>query len=167
LKLLHWHEQLHDVRVASAMLMVTGLVLLVGGRASRRQSAATEMSAATATWIGLAQAVAILPGLSRSGLTITAAVIGGVSSREAARFSFLLAIPAIAGAGLLQLAELSSGPASESAFTGWQLCVGAAVACAVGWLSLSGLLLMLGRGRFAWFAAWCLPVGLLMLIRSL
>ncbi|MBQ16636.1 MAG: UDP-diphosphatase [Planctomycetaceae bacterium] len=167
LKLLHWDERLHDARVASASLIVTGLVLLVGGRASRRQSTATEMSAATAAWIGLAQALAIVPGLSRSGLTITAAIIGGVASREAARFSFLLAIPAIAGAGLLQLMELSSGKAGGSAFDAWQLCVGAAVAAAVGWLSLSGLLLMLGRGRFAWFAVWCLPVGTLMLIRSL
>ncbi len=167
MKLLHWDERLYDVRLSSALLMVTGVVLLIGGRASHSQPVVAEVSATRAIGIGMAQALAILPGLSRSGLTITAGVVGGMSSKDAARFSFLLAIPAIAGAGLLQVIALSGGETVGPSMAGWQLCAAAVVAGGVGWLSLAGLLAMLGRGRFAWFAAWCLPVGLVMLVRNL
>ena len=106
--------------------------------------------------------LAILPGL-----TITAGLVAGLSSREAARFSFLLAIPAIGGAGLLQVVELVEDGSGSLGVPLWQLGVAPLVAAVVGWLSLAALVAVLGRGRLAWFAVWCVPCGLGMLAYTL
>jgi undecaprenyl-diphosphatase len=120
---------------------------------------------ATAAGIGLAQAVALIPGTSRSGITISAGLFAGISREAAARFSFLLSIPAILGAGVLKLGDLSS--ASES---GPELLVGFLASAVAGFAAVSFLLRML-RTRtlwpFIWYriAAGCLFALLLATVR--
>ena len=107
--------------------------------------------------IGIGQALAILPGLSRSGTTISVALFLGVKRQASAEFSFLLAIPAIAGAGLLEAKDLlQASPTSTPLF---HLVLGAILAFTVGTVALRWLLTWLQSGRLAWFAWWCIPVG--------
>jgi len=124
----------------------------------QRQDAPVEPGSATeelerlplrkAVGIGLAQAVALIPGTSRSGVTISAGLFEGISREAAARFSFLLSIPAILGAGLLKLGDLSQ--ASESTA---QLAVGFLAAAVSGFLAVSFLIRML-RTRTLWPFIW-------------
>jgi undecaprenyl-diphosphatase len=124
----------------------------------RRPSAPPEPGSATeelerlplskALGIGLAQAVALIPGTSRSGVTISAGLFEGVSREAAARFSFLLSIPAILGAGVLKLGELSQATESTA-----QLAVGFLAAAISGFLAVSFLIRML-RTRTLWPFIW-------------
>jgi len=100
--------------------------------------------------------MAILPGISRSGSTISAALLLGIPAAEAARFSFLLSIPAILGATALEWTH--SGGAGPAAGI---LAAGAVTAFAVGWASLVALLAMLRRGRFTVFSYYCLAIGVI------
>ena len=90
-------------RVAALMLLVTGAVMLAAERIARARSAdrsAEEVSTPGALFVGLAQAAALVPGISRSGATMSAGMVVGLRRDEAARLSFLLATPVILGAGL-------------------------------------------------------------------
>ncbi len=138
---------------ASLFLVATGAFLLLG----RLRRAPRRLSWRTACLIGVAQAAAILPGISRSGWTITTALMLGVGFAEAAEFSFLLSIPAILGALALELAK---GAPAMSAQTIVQLSLGAVVAFAAGWLALKLLLGILTRGAFHRFAYYLFPVGI-------
>jgi undecaprenyl-diphosphatase len=105
--------------------------------------------------VGCAQAVAILPGVSRSGATIAAGLLCGLSPRAAARLSFLLGFVAIAGAALLEVPKaLGEGGASLG-----RLGLGFVLAAVVGLLSLRLLLVAIGRGAFRWFALYCALLG--------
>jgi undecaprenyl-diphosphatase len=111
--------------------------------------------------IGLAQALAILPGISRSGASIAAAVRGGIQREAAARYSFLLSIPIVAGAGALQLASLlRAGNLSEQLGV---LLIGFFSAAVVGYLAIHALLLLVGRRPLYPFAAYCLLLGVVSL----
>lgn len=151
--------------VAGIMLPVTGILLL------RSQSIAPgtgDYRTATwldAFWIGCAQALAILPGLSRSGSTIVAGLVRGLSRESAATFSFLLAIPAILGAGVLELKDLLSsevrtGPPTADPL---HLAIGAGVAFVIGLASLWVLVKLLERGKLTWFAWYCIAAGVAIL----
>jgi undecaprenyl-diphosphatase len=101
-----------------------------------------------AVGIGLAQAVALIPGTSRSGVTISAGLFEGISREAAARFSFLLSIPAIFGAGILKLGDLSQATESPA-----QLAVGFVAAAVSGFIAVSFLIRML-RTRTLWPFIW-------------
>jgi undecaprenyl-diphosphatase len=151
---------LDSLPLCGAGLLLTGLMLL----ALRwvRSEGDNELPAKRGLLIGCAQAVAILPGVSRSGSTIAAARFLGVDRGTAATFSFLLAIPAMFGAGMLEVVQmLRSQAASVPAVA---LLVGTAVSFAVGAVSLVLLLRVIRRGKFHWFAAYCIPLGLLVLV---
>lgn len=140
--------------LAAVALMVTGGVLLLTpamGRGARRLA---EGRVPDALVVGLAQAFALLPGISRSGMTIAAGMAQGFTRAEAARYAFLLAIPAIAGAGLMDGIDL----ARHGGFT-WDLLVGMAVAAVVGYLAIAGLLRVLQRFGLFPFAFYCLAAG--------
>ncbi|MBO7721798.1 MAG: undecaprenyl-diphosphate phosphatase [Kiritimatiellae bacterium] len=114
--------------------------------------------------MGLAQAVAILPGVSRSGMTLAAARASGVDAEKSAEFSFLMSAPPIAGAALLELVKsLDAAPAASSE-VGWGLTIyGCALSAAVGYFSLKVLLKSL-KGRWFWlFGPYCICAGLLTL----
>ena len=136
-------------------LMVTGVVLVIGQRLSTGERRLSEGRIPDAVTIGIAQAFALIPGISRSGMTISAGNGRRFNPLEAARFSFLLGIPAIAGAGLISLPDLVS-----SNEVGLELVVGFVVAALSGYAAIAILLAALRRIGLLPFAAYCLFVGL-------
>ena len=100
-----------------------------------------------------------MPGLSRSGTTISLGLRLGLAPRAAATFSFLMALPVIGGACLLEMKDQWEGSATSHASM-TSLAIGAAVSFLVGWLTLWCLIRFLERGKLHYFAWWCIPVGL-------
>jgi undecaprenyl-diphosphatase len=145
--------------VVAGVLLVTGLILLVAERLPRRLRTLDEARPPDAIWVGIAQAFALIPGISRSGSTIAMATGRGFDRVEAARFSFLLAIPAIAGAGLLSVTELDAGDGSLVA-----IFVGFVVAAVSGYAAIAVLLRLITTRGFLPFAIYCFVVGAVALI---
>jgi undecaprenyl-diphosphatase len=136
-------------------LVFTGVVLIVGQRVATGARTLIEGRVPDAIVVGLFQAAALIPGISRSGMTISAAAGRQFGPTEAARFSFLLGIPAIAGGGLSQLLNLS-----ESGGFGLELLLGLAVAAISGYFAIAFLISVLQRVGLVPFAIYCLLVGL-------
>jgi len=153
----------------AALLIVTGLILAAAERFTERWRDLPEMLWLDAVLIGVAQAVAILPGISRSGATLSAGLWRGFKREEATRFSFLLSIPIILGTGLKQLLDLIRHPALRHAANGAaapELLIGAVAACVVGLWFIRYLLKYLQRGTLYPFALYCWVVGLVTLIAT-
>lgn len=112
--------------------------------------------------VGVVQAFAILPGISRSGSTISMALLLKISQEEAAKFSFLLAIPALAGAGLLGVLDglNNHGPGVPLL----QLTAGFIASFLMGWISLKWLMQLLKQGQFHWFGLYCFIIGIITVI---
>lgn len=149
-------ETFADPKLVSMNLVLTGLILFL----TRLAKPISDQPAGL--WpgfiIGIAQAVAILPGISRSGTTISTGLYLGLSPVQAARFSFLMSIPAIFGASILEgrmLIEQSGSPGFLPLVTGTM------AAAAMGYLSIKVLLNVMQRGKLSWFAFYCLAVGIL------
>ena len=144
-----------DVRWVAGGLFLTAL-LLVAGEWLRRRRAEAESPATVgrALLVGVFQAVAICPGVSRSGSTIAAGLAVGWSAKRAARFSFLLSIVAIGGAAVLNLPDALAEEGQAA-----RLGLGIAVSAVVGVLALKWLLKKLESGAFLGFAAYCFAVG--------
>jgi undecaprenyl-diphosphatase len=140
--------------VAGVGLLVTGAFLWTT-RASLPRAHAPEPSWAQAFWIGCAQVVAIVPGISRSGTTVAAALALGVAPLAAAEFSFLMSVAAITGAAVLQVPEAFAA----SGATLHVLAVGAAVACVAGVGALALFVRLLRSQGFYRFAFYTWPVG--------
>ena len=158
---------LHDVvEPLSRSALVVGVCLLGSAIAvaSTRWTApgATDPSLALPVWkalaIGVAQGLAVLPGLTRSGSTIGVAMLLGMSGPAAFRLSFLLSLPAIAGAALLELRHPEA-----VADLGLPAVVGATVAFGVGLVALLGLRKIVAQGRFWAFALYLVPLGLVLI----
>jgi len=151
---------LNSPLLAGAMLPFTGIMLLWAMRREPGTVDYTEMTYRQALCVGLAQAVALLPGISRSGSTICAGLAVGLKRDAAAAFSFLLAIPAIGGACVLELRHLlkegAVGPNDPSPLI---LLSAAAVSFVVGVLALRVLFVALEKGRLRGFAWWCIFAG--------
>jgi undecaprenyl-diphosphatase len=148
-----------SVTAVAAALLVTGVVLLVSGYIARRTKTLEQATTTDAVLVGVAQATALLPGISRSGMTITASLGRGFSAEQAARFSFLLAVPAIAGGGIIEAIQL----AGEGGITA-ELWVGVLVAAVSGYLAIAFLIRTLVRIGLRPFALYCFVVGILALI---
>ncbi len=140
--------------LVGCMLIVTGVVLWLGRNRSGARTIA-EMSAVDALWIGTVQGIAVLPGLSRSGLTIVAALLLGMERSLAVKFSLLMSIPAIAGATLLMLSGVES---AAEASTGPYL-VGMVVSGVAGYAAIHWVLLLVERRHFFRFAYYVWPLG--------
>ena len=143
---------------AAAFLLVTGALIAAAEWRARRttgQSLAT-LTPARAAAIGVAQAVAALPGISRAGMCIVAGVSLGQSREAATRFAFWLALPALAGAAALAIRALI-----EDAATGQleHLLIGAVVSCAAALVSIRALLRLVRTRSLTPFAVWCLLAG--------
>lgn len=145
--------------VVAGTLLVTGLILVVAERLPQGTRDLEGAGTSDAIWVGIAQAFALIPGISRSGSTITMATARGFDRVEAARFSFLLAVPTIAGAGLLSLLELDGGDGSAST-----IFVGFVVAAISGYAAIAALLRLITTRGFLPFAFYCFVVGLLALV---
>ncbi len=160
------HRAFSGIGFAAGGLVLTGAVLLFFRRPVPAAEAGSDIPVlprglSDALWIGMAQAAAILPGVSRSGMTIIAGRERGVSATDAARFSFLLSAPVIAGAALLEGSSvLGSGALAEGgAIVAMELAVGFAAAFVAGTLALRWVFDWLARERFHQFGWYCLSVG--------
>jgi len=142
--------------IVSACLAVTGIVLLVSGRHVPKKTRSVP-SVAQAAAVGLAQGFGVIPGISRSGSTIAASLFVGLDRKKAGEFSFLLSIPAILAAFMLELKDADTLSGSVSALP---LVAGMLTAFLVGLVSLKFLLGLINRGRLGWFAAYLIPVGI-------
>jgi len=145
----------HAPRAAAGMLLVTGVLLWVSEALGRPRDGLDRLGYPRALAVGTMQGMAIVPGISRSGSTIAVGTLLGVRGEEAARFSFLLSVPAILGAVVLQLPELSSVEAGSSAAYG----VGVLAAFVAGLGAIRFLMSAIRRGRFRWFALYCWVLG--------
>jgi len=139
--------------IVAGLLAVTGFWLLLPGWFGPRDPAGS-VSPGRAVVIGVVQGLAIMPGISRSGSTISTGLLLGIEPSRAARFSFLLSIPAILGAVVLQAGELSGVTTSAG-----HILAGFVAAFVVGYLALRLLLRMLDRGRFAVFSYYCFALA--------
>lgn len=142
---------------AAVGLIVTGVMLLLIGRGFGSDLTEDQLSWSQTVYIGCFQALALLPGVSRSGSTICAGQSCGLSRLAAARFSFLMAVPVISGAVALKLSDLIRKPPSTS--DGLLMALGAAISFCVGLIALRWLLSIVGRGSLAYFGYYCLIVG--------
>ena len=140
--------------MTSVMLLVTGVILL-STRFVRKGNRSLNWLAALV--MGIGQALAIMPGISRSGSTIAIGMLVGLNPSKAAEFSFLLAVPAIAGAVVLKSGDLM---AIEHASTG-PYVVGSVFAFVLGLVAVYAVLEIIRRGRFDYFAYYCFAVGAL------
>jgi undecaprenyl-diphosphatase len=147
--------------LVSAMLLITGLLLWLTRyvRVGER-----IMSIRAAILVGCAQALAILPGISRSGATIGAALFQKVDRSRAVEFSFLLALPAICGASALKTVQLCRTSLPSATLT--SLILGALAAYISGYLAIKVLLRVVRKGKLHFFAIYCWAAGLLGLILS-
>lgn len=144
-----------DPAIAGVMLLVTGIILWTTRRPHRPRTRPLP-GPLLALGIGIAQAFAILPGISRSGSTIAAALWGGVEGEKAAEFSFLMSLPAIAGAAVLELKDLDVGVQGVG---GVPLLVGFLVALVAGIFAIRFLVWLLRGQHFHVFAYYVWIVG--------
>ena len=141
-----------NIRFVSVSLVFTGVMLITSKFIIKRN---VKLTLFIGIVIGLAQAVAIIPGISRSGTTICMGVLMGLSASEAAKFSFLLSIPVIIGAGLLTAMNIETIPFGLDI-----ILLGILFSYLVGWISLKWLLTILRTGKLYWFGVYCLMIGL-------
>jgi undecaprenyl-diphosphatase len=143
----------------SLMLIVTGMFLWLTKFSNVKKE---NLNLRDAIIVGLAQAFALLPGISRSGFTIGTALFRGVQRRKSAEFSFLLSLPAILGASVLKFKEtLDENPVFDEILI---YLIGGGVAFIFGYIAIRFLLDVLRKGKFQNFAYYCLGVGILSLI---
>jgi len=136
-------------------LLITALVLTIGHLA-RARARRPSIRFPDALVVGLSQAASVFPGISRSGTTISAGIAMGLTAPQAARFSFLLAIPSLFGAGLLHLLDALKTPGTQN----WLgILIGTLCAFGSGWLALRVVLRLVRRGRFWILAVYCFIVG--------
>jgi undecaprenyl-diphosphatase len=148
--------------LAAALLLVTGLMLAGAEHFGRMRRDLTQVRWFDALIIGFWQVAALLPGISRSGATISGAVVQGFDRVSAARFSFLLSIPALLGAGVLEIYDLAGQGRLLSELP--VLGVGFLAAAISGYLCIRWLLAFVKRHSLYPFAAYCVAFGVLSLI---
>lgn len=160
-------ESLFDTPLAvGAFLLVTAVLLALSERLSQRDRPLLKINMPDALVIGLAQALAIAPGISRAGATIAGGLGRGLTRDSAARYSFLLATPAILGAGVLQLFDvLKGGEISSTPLT--PVVLGMVAAAVAGYLCIRFLLAYLRRGKLYPFAIYCAVIGLAVILVDL
>lgn len=151
-----------SVRMVGIMLLVTGLLLWLTRRVRPGGRNTGKLSLWDGLWVGMMQGIAILPGISRSGATIAMGLFRGLDRETAARYSFLLSIPAILGAMALQLvgARTSALPPLGP------IALGTCVAGAVGYVALKVLIRLVQKGDLYVFAFYCWPVGVVVIVCS-
>ncbi|MEI8172377.1 MAG: undecaprenyl-diphosphate phosphatase [Deltaproteobacteria bacterium] len=154
------HGLFESVGVAAAMLLITGVLLFLSDQVKNADRQEDEMNITDGIVIGMAQAVALIPGISRSGSTIAFGIFRRLDRETAARFSFLLSIPAITGAAVLESRYLTSIPASDLPAYG----IGFLMAAITGFMSLKFLFLIIKKKGLKMFAYYCWFVGCITLI---
>ena len=143
-----------SVTVVCFMLILTGLMMIASRSVPER---GTRVNGVRAFLIGCGQAFAVIPGISRSGTTIFIAMLLGINRQTAARFSFIMSIPAIFGAAVLNLGEVVKHPPGSSELL--LMVLGTVAASVTGYLAIILLLDVIRKNRLPWFGYYCLAVA--------
>lgn len=153
-----------DVLLVGFMLLLTA-TLLAMTYYSRKEGG--EVTYFKAIIIGMAQAIAILPGVSRSGATIATSLLIGVEKEKAARFSFLMVLLPIIGASLLEVKDFLEAPELVGRISGTALGLGFVAAFVSGLLACQWMLSIVKKGKLIYFAIYCFIVGVIAIITAL
>ncbi|MFH0817611.1 MAG: undecaprenyl-diphosphate phosphatase [Candidatus Micrarchaeota archaeon] len=137
--------------VVSVFILLTGVFLLIASRAKER----AKLSSRNACFIGVAQGIAIAPGISRSGSTIGTAMLLGINPKDAAEFSFLIGAPAMAIASGIEFLGAKGAGVEFSV-----LFIGTASAFVAGYASIGFFMKLLEKGKLAWFGYYCVAAGI-------
>lgn len=156
-------DNLRNLWITASMLVLFSFVFILAERMGKKTRSFEELTMRDAIVMGLCQCLALIPGVSRSGGTISGGLFLGLDREVATRFSFLLAIPAVMASGLFSLGD-AFGPTVGQSATGMQLLVGTGIAFIVGYASIAWLLKFVGNHSFEWFAAYRIPVGIIVMI---
>ena len=146
-------------------ILITGIILLVidlsqvGGT-----KAAKDASFSNAMWIGICQGLSVFPGFSRSGMTISAGLMSGFSRTFAVKYSYILSVPAIIGAMIMELGQF--GSADMTVGLGFSYVFGMIIAAVVGSLTIRACLKLVHHGKFRYFAYYCFIAGILVLVSN-
>ncbi len=143
-----------NIMIVYLMLIVTGIIMIISRYLPQKDKPITW---GRSLLVGCAQACAILPGLSRSGSTIFVGMALGIDREKIARFSFIMSIPAILGAAVLQLGDLMTNPLESGAFV--YIGAGAVMAAVSGYFAIKLLLDIIRRNRLQWFGYYCFLVS--------
>ena len=154
-------ETVRTLWVISATLIVFGIVLLVADRVGAKSREIQELNVKSAIGFGLGQMLSVIPGVSRSGASISFGLFAGFSRASAARFSFLIGIPAVLVSGLIEFKD-SYKNLDSNLMSG--TVVATVTSFIVGYLVIAGLLKYLNKGSFLPFVVWRIVVGVALLV---
>lgn len=152
---------LSSVVAVGFALLVTGTMLMLIRKMPKSDKTLEEMKGRDAFTIGLVQGIATIPGISRSGSTVTAGLFCGLDKEFAFRFSFLMSIPAILGAAVLKMMDVNIADLTANA---GPYAVGMIVAAVVGYASIRWLKNLIQKDQFHYFGYYCLAVGLISIV---
>ena len=155
-------ENFRNLWITATVLILFSLVFILAERRGKKTRGFEDLTMKDAVVMGLWQCLALIPGVSRSGGTISGGLLLNVDREVATRFSFLLAIPAVLASGLFSLPDAFDPQAGQAA-SGLQLLVGSGIGFVVGYISIAWLLKFVSNHSFAWFAAYRIPLGLLVM----
>ena len=147
-------------------LLITGLILFIVDDLPAGSKTPKKMSYKDAVIIGISQGVATLPGISRSGTTLTVGVLRGLDRKFAIKYSFIMSIPAILGACVLDIKDLF---APENAISGKEMAyyfTGAVVAAVVGFVCIKTLILLYKNKKMKYFSYYCFVVGIIAIVAN-
>ncbi|GAB3995043.1 undecaprenyl-diphosphate phosphatase [Nocardioides marmoraquaticus] len=144
--------------IVASMLIVLGVVLGVADRTARQERGVEQIGVRHALLMGGAQALALVPGVSRSGATISMGLFLGMKREAATRFAFLLAIPAVVGAGIFTLPDIGSG---DNAYGWGPTVVATVVSFVVGYAAIAWLLRYVSQNSYLPFVVYRIALGLL------
>jgi len=150
-----------NLTLVGAMLLITGLLLLLADKAKNTDK---KVSFKSAFIIGISQAIAIMPGISRSGATISTSVMLGVDREKSARFSFLMVVPLILGK---MAKDILSGEISYSSSSIIPLSAGFIAAFITGLFACTWMISLVKKSKLTWFAIYCFVVGIISLTYTL
>lgn len=156
-------ENLRNLWITAFVLVAFSFVFILAEKFGSKRRSYESLTMKDAIIMGFAQCLALIPGVSRSGGTISAGLFVGLEREVAARFSFLLAIPAVLASGLFSLPDAFDPQAGQAASAS-QLAVGTLIAFVVGYASIAWLLKFVSHHSFSWFAAYRIPVGIVVAI---
>lgn len=158
-------EAMNNIYFVSIALLVTGFILYFSDRMARGKKTAKTATVLDAVLVGFAQALGTLPGISRSGITISAGMLRGFDRTFAVRFSFLMSMPAVLGANILTLKDVVEAGTFNMELLPIYL-VGTVVAAVAGYFAIRLVNLLASKGKFGAFAWYCWAAGTVSLVAA-
>lgn len=152
------------ILVPGICLLVTGILLLIADHTVEGKKRARKTTYKDAAFIGVAQGIATMPGLSRSGTTITACLLCGFDKNFAVRYSFIMSIPAVLGAAVKEALDFTASDLVMTGNIALYYFVGMVIAAVVGYICIKTMLMVVRGKKYKYFAIYCFIVGLAAII---